>query len=74
MGIQPFKRELLQTRVIKLYKEGLTFREIGKQLGISHETARSMWLSTDVTDTGLTQIDTPDTLDSTEATASEEPR
>lgn len=70
MGIQPFKRELLQTRVIKLYKEGLTFREIGKQLGISHETARSMWLSTDVTDTELTQIDIGDKMDSKETEVS----
>lgn len=70
MGIQPFKRELLQTRVIKLYKEGLTFREIGKQLGISHETARSMWLSTDVTDTGLTQIDIGGKMDSKETEVS----
>lgn len=70
MGIQPFKRELLQTRVIKLYKEGLTFREIGKQLGISHETARSMWLSTDVTDTGLTQIDIGGKIDSKETEVS----
>lgn len=74
MGIQPFKRELLQARVITLYKEGQTFREIGKQLGISHETARSMWLSTTVTNTSLTQIDTGSSIDSTEAGASEEPR
>lgn len=72
MGIQPFKRELLQTRVIKLYKEGLTFREIGKQLGISHETARNMWNKVPVDNTVLTQIDTPATLDSTEVGASEE--
>lgn len=43
MGIQPYKREALRQQVIVLYKQGMTFREIGKALKISHETARTLW-------------------------------
>jgi transposase len=62
MGIQPFKKELLKKRVIELYQAGHTFREVSKQLGISHETVRQMWLSTTIGDTALTQIDTPSSV------------
>lgn len=57
MGIQPFKKEQLRKRVIELYQEGHTFRELARMLGISHETARQMWLSTQLGDVDLTQID-----------------
>ena len=60
MGTQPFRekeRKTLQKQISVLYKQGLSFRAIGKTLDISHETARQMWLSTQVSDIALTQID-----------------
>ena len=62
MGLQPFKRDALQVRVIDLYKQGLTFREVSKQLKISHETARQLWLSGTVDKVSLTQTDKASTL------------
>lgn len=48
MGIQPFRknqRETLQKKIVVLYKQGLSFRDIGETLKISHETARKLYLS-----------------------------
>lgn len=50
MGIQPFKRDRLKHRVCELYQAGHTYREIAKMIGLSHETARKMWMSTQVKD------------------------
>lgn len=53
MGIQPFKKskeEELKEHVISLYQSGLSFRGVSKRLGISHETVRKIWLSTQVQD------------------------
>lgn len=51
MGIQPFnaeKKEKMRQEVVQLYQAGLTYREIAAKLGISHETARQMYLSTPI--------------------------
>lgn len=60
----------LQTRVIDLYKEGLSFRDIGKQLGISHEKARQLWNSVPVSNPQLTGIDTSAKIGSKETEVS----
>lgn len=51
MGIQPFKKlksEKYLQEVIDLYRAGLTYREIGDKLDMSHETARQIHRSAPV--------------------------
>jgi len=37
------KREALRKKVVSLYKQDMTFRQVGKALAISHETARKLF-------------------------------
>ena len=54
MGIQPFKKDKQDSQkklVVRMYKEGNSFRQIAKVLKLSHETVRQLWLSTTIEDT-----------------------
>lgn len=47
----------LQLEIIRLYKEGYSYRELSKLLNISHEWARNLHLSVVVGDNALTDFD-----------------
>lgn len=40
------KRQEVKNKAVQLYKAGLTFREVSKVLGVSHEWVRQAYLST----------------------------
>lgn len=56
------RNEKLKAEIIKLYKEGYSYRELSKLLNISHEWARNLHLSTPVVDSSLTDIDSKNTI------------
>jgi transposase-like protein len=47
----------LKEQVIKLYKEGYSYREMSKMLEISHEWARQLHVSSTIGDNSLTGFD-----------------
>lgn len=51
------RNKKLRAEVIKQYKNGYSYREIGKLLNISHEWARRLHLSTGHLGKSLTGVD-----------------